>query len=147
VGRANRNWPAVIVDGIAAGAAAAIPSGLPSTLYALFTERDPLEATRAAGTIVLPDDSGSSTLALAAIPVHLGMSIAWATVLAAVLPPRRTALYGAAAGVAIGIIDLRLADRWWPRIAALPRCPQLADHAMFGAIVGYVLSRKRKDRE
>ena len=61
----------VVRDGLAAGAVAALPSGLPSTLHALLTGRDPLEATTAAGSILLSREERTPVLVAAAVPVHL----------------------------------------------------------------------------
>jgi hypothetical protein len=51
-----------------------------------------------------------------------------------------TPLRGAAAGVGIAALDLGVGGRLFPRIGALPVLPQLADHAAYGATVGYVLA-------
>ena len=48
---------------------------------------------------------------------------------------------GALAGLAIAALDLGLVGRRFPRIAALPLLPQLADHAAFGAIAGLCSTR------
>jgi hypothetical protein len=133
-----------IDDGLAAGLVAAAVSGLPSTLHALATGGDPLEATFAAGAMLLPRERRRLPLALAAVPVHLSISIGWGLVLAHVLPRRRDPLLGAAAGLAIAALDLGLVARLFPRVRALPRGPQLADHALFGAIAGAVLARRRR---
>lgn len=117
-------------------------SGGPSTAYALLTKRDPLEATFAAGSLVLPGEDRRLRLLLAAVPVHLAISLGWALVLARVLPRRRTVVAGAAAGLAIAALDLGLIGRRFPRIRALPLLPQLADHLAYGATVGAVLERR-----
>jgi hypothetical protein len=121
---------------------AAVVSGLPSTLASLAAGRDPLEATKAAGTLVLTDDAPPLALVAAAGPVHLAVSLAWAAVLERTLPRRRRVLAGAAAGVAIAAFDLGVVGRRYPAIRALPLGPQLADHALFGATVAW-LSRDR----
>ncbi len=112
-------------------------SGIPSTAHALATGRDPLEAAYAAGTILLPGETRPQRLLAAAVPVHLGISIAWTVALdrAGV----RGAARGAVAGVAIAALDLGLVGRHFPRIRALPVVPQLADHAAFGAIAAAML--------
>ena len=66
---------------IRAGAWAAALSGLPSTLHALATGRDPLEATKAAGSILLPRETRTLPLVLAAVPLHLALSFGWALAL------------------------------------------------------------------
>jgi hypothetical protein len=130
-------------DGLTAGFVAAILSGLPSTLWSLATRRDPLEATLAAGSILLPDERSRVRLVAAAVPVHLSLSLAWALVLARLLPRGREAEAGAVAGICIAALDLGLIGRPLPRIRALPLLPQVADHIAFGATVGYVLERRR----
>jgi hypothetical protein len=131
-------------DGVAAGAVAAVVSGAPSTLHALATGRDPLEAALAAGSIVLPGEEPRWRLFLAAIPVHLAISLGWAIVLAAVLPRRHTAALGAVAGLVIAALDLGLIGRRFPRVGALPVVPQIADHVAYGVTVGAVLARRRR---
>jgi hypothetical protein len=124
---------------IRAAAWAAALSGAPSTLYALATGRDPLESVLAAGSILLPGETRRGRLLAATVPVHLAVSLGWALVLdrAGVGGARR----GALAGLAIGALDLGFGARAYPRVRALPRLPQLADHSAFGAIVGHALAR------
>jgi hypothetical protein len=131
-------------DALAAGAVAAVVSGVPSTLWALTTSRDPLEATLAAGSVLLPGETRRSRLALAAVPVHLTLSFGWAAVLERALPRRHEVATGTAAGLAIAALDLGLERRAFPRIRALPLLPQLADHAAYGLTVGFVLARRRR---
>lgn len=120
--------------------AAAALSGVPSTAWNLARGRDPLEATKAAGTLVLPDDAQPWALVAAAAPVHLGVSLLWTVVLARTLPARNRVAWGAAGGLAIAALDLGVIGRRYPAIRKLPLAPQLADHALFGAVVG-ALSR------
>ena len=75
------------------------------------------------------------------IAAHIAISAGWGVVLAAVLGRRRSPLAGAAAGVAIGLFDLGVVGRRFPRIAALPQVPQLLDHAAYGATVAWWLRR------
>lgn len=124
------------------GLVAAAVSGAPSTAYALATGRDPLEATKAAGTLVLGEDASPLALVVAAAPVHLALSLGWAAVLKSALPPRRRLLWGAVGGLAIAAFDLGVVGRRVPAIRALPLAPQLADHALFGVTVAWV-SRDR----
>jgi hypothetical protein len=116
--------------------AAAALSGVPSTAWNLACGRDPLEATKAAGTLVLPDDAPPWALVAAAAPVHLGVSLLWTAVLARTLPSRHRVAWGAAGGLAIAAVDLGVIGRRYPAIRRLPLVPQLADHALFGAVVG-----------
>jgi drug/metabolite transporter superfamily protein YnfA len=120
-----------------AAAWAAALSGIPSTLHALATGRDPLEAALAAGAVLLPNEQSRGRLLAAAVPVHLALSLAWT--LALDRAGVRTARAGALAGLAIGALDLGIAARAFPRVRALPLGPQLADHAAFGAIAASLL--------
>jgi len=138
----KRNVP----DALMAGAVAAVISGAPSTVHALMTGGRPLEASLAAGAIVLPREQRPGRLLLAAIPVHLALSLGWALVLAAVLPRRSTVAYGALAGLGIAALDLGVIGRRLDRIRALPQAPQVADHMAYGAIVGAVLSIRRSQQ-
>lgn len=131
-------------DGLVAGAVAAVLSGAPSTLHALATRTNPLEATLAAGTLLLPRERRPLPLALAAVPVHVALSLGWALLLGALLPRRRTVAAGALAGLAIAALDLGLVGRRYPRIRALAPVPQVLDHVAFGAVVGAVLRSRRR---
>jgi hypothetical protein len=130
-------YPSVLRILRAALAAAAL-SGIPSTAYALASGRDPLEAARAAGSLVLPHETRPGRLLAAALPVHLALSLGWTLVLDQA--GARSARAGAAAGVVIGALDLGVVGRRFPQIEALPLLPQLADHAAFGAIAGLLLA-------
>ena len=131
-------------DATAAGAWAAILSGAPSTTEALLRGADPLEATEAAGSILLPRETRRGRLVLAAVPVHLALSFAWAWAIAAAAPRGREVPFGAAAGLAIAGLDLGLIGRRFPRIRALRPLPQVADHLAFGLVVGSVLARRNR---
>lgn len=137
---------AALVDGLAAGAVAAVVSGAPSTLHALATDPSPLEATLAVGTLVLPRERRPLPLLLAALPAHTAISLGWGVVLALALPPRRTGVAGAVGGLAIAALDLGVVGRRYPRIRALPMWPQVADHVAYGAVVGAVIARRRARR-
>ncbi|HEU4839909.1 MAG TPA: hypothetical protein VFT09_00655 [Ilumatobacteraceae bacterium] len=126
----HRSWATVGRAALLAGSL----SGVPSTIHAVVAGRPVLEATRAAGTLL-----GRRGLARGAV-AHVGITGWWTAVLALVLPARATAAWGAAGGLAIGLLDLAVARRRFPAIAALPRGPQLADHVAFGALVGLVLA-------
>jgi hypothetical protein len=133
-------------DALAAGGAAAVLSGAPSTVHALVTGGDPLAATLAAGSIALPRENRTLPLLLAAVPVHLAVSLGWALVLSAALPRRRTVLAGATAGLALAALDLGTVGRRVPRVRALALGPQLADHVAYGAVAGAMLARRRRRR-
>jgi len=129
-------------DVAAAGLAAAVLSGAPSTAWALLCGGDPLEASRAAGAMVVRDRAPAAAQLAAAVPVHLALSLGWAALLARALPARRTAAWGAVAGLAIAALDLGVAGRRFAAIRRLPLGPQVADHVAFGAVAGAVLARR-----
>jgi hypothetical protein len=130
-------------DGLAAGTAAAVLSGAPSTIHAVVTGRNVLDTVRAAGSIALPDGSERQQL-LAAPFVHGALSLGWGVALSLVLPRRHAFAYGFVAGAGIAALDLGLIGRRFPQIRALPQAPQVADHVAFGAIVGWVLGRRAR---
>ena len=122
---------------------ATLLSGIPSTLYALATGGDPAAATRAAGAMLLPSQTGYGQLLVAAALVHGLVSLFWAVLLWIALPERHTTLWALAASVAIAFVDLRLvAPAFFPEVAALAFGPQLADHLMWGACVGVAFQRR-----
>jgi drug/metabolite transporter superfamily protein YnfA len=133
-----------IAPAVAAGAAGAVVSGGPSTLWALLRGTEPLEATVAAGSIVLPGETRRSRLVAAALPVHVALSLGWAVVLERTLPRRHAVVGGAVAGLAIAAVDLGVLGRSLPRVRALPLLPQLADHLAYGMTVGFVLTRRHR---
>jgi hypothetical protein len=126
---------------IEAGLAGAVLSGVPSTAIALLRGEDVLDGARAAGAILLPRERRTPVLLAAAVPVHLALSLGWAAAIAAL--PRRNALTGVAAGLAIAAFDLELIGRRIPAIRALPQGRQWADHAAYGLVVGQWLRRRR----
>jgi hypothetical protein len=112
--------------------AATIFSGLPSTVYALVTGDDPLEATRAAGAMLIPAGSPLPQLLAAA---------------ALTLPRRRTLLWAIAAAALIALLDLGvIAPRLFPEVARLAFWPQFADHLVWGACVGATLAWRWRKR-
>ena len=121
-----------------AAVVAGVLSGAPSTLDSLVRRRSPLAAIRAAGTLL-----GRSSVVRGGL-AHAGLSLGWTAVLTTVLPARREPLWGALAGAGIAALDLGLARRRWPVIAALPTAPQVADHLAFGTLVGAVLAHDRR---
>lgn len=136
-----------VADALVAGGVAALLSGLPSTLHAVATGADPLEASRAAGTLLLRNEARSGRLLAAAALVHGSVSLGWSLVLARTLPARRTAAAGGLAGAAIAALDLGLVGRHHPRIRRLPLLPQVADHVTYGVAVGAVLARRGRTRD
>ncbi|MBC6448945.1 hypothetical protein GPZ80_17385 [Actinokineospora sp. HBU206404] len=121
-------------------------SGAPSTAWAIVAGQDPLAATRAAGSLLLPNETRRGRLLAGAAVAHTALSLGWATALAATLPSRHTTAAGAVAGLAIAALDLGLVGRRFPRIRELPVLPQVADHVAFGLVVGAVLTRVRSRR-
>jgi hypothetical protein len=126
-----------------AGLVAAVVSGVPSTAYALATGRDPLEATKAAGTLLVGERAPVLLQVAAAAPVHLAISLGWAAVLERALPRERRVSWGVGGGLAIAALDLGVVGRRRPAIRALPLLPQFADHALFGAVVGALSGPRR----
>ncbi len=122
---------------VKAGLVGAAVSGLPSTAVTLARRESLLDGARAAGAIVLPRETRTPVLLAAAVPVHLGLSLGWAAVIAQL--PRRGAIFGGFAGLAIAALDLGVIGRRIPAIRALPQGRQWADHVAFGLAVGWVL--------
>jgi len=130
-------------DAAVAGAVAAATSGVPSTVVALARGDDVLDGARAAGTLLLPDETRTCRLLAAAVPVHLGLSLGWAVALERALPHGREVAGGLLGGLAIAALDLGLIGRRLHAIRALPQPRQWADHAAYGLTVGVVLARRR----
>ena len=125
--------------------AATLLGGLPSTTWALLTGGDPLEATRAAGAMLLPRELETPRLLLAAALVHPLVSLFWALVLWLALPRRHVVLWAMAASAAIAGVDLRLiAPAFFPAVAALDFWPQLADHVAWGVSYGVTLALRTR---
>ena len=129
-----------------AGLIAAAASGVPSTTWTLLRGGDVLDGARAAGTLLAPRARSTPALLAAAVPVHLGLSLGWAAVLAAVLPRGREPVYGPLVGLAIAALDLEVIGRRFPAIRALPQPPQWADHVAYGLAVGVALRCHRSGR-
>ena len=129
---------------LAAGLAGAVVSAFPSTTWTLIERGDVLEGARALGLVLLPRSRSTPLLLVAGAPVHLALSVGWAGVLGAVLPPRAEPVLGLAGGIAIAALDLAVLGRLFPPIAALPQGRQWADHAAFGLSVGVVLQATRR---
>jgi hypothetical protein len=119
---------------------ATVFSGLPSTLHALATGADPMEATRAAGRMLLPATTDTLTLFTAAAIVHPAVSLFWTAVFGVLLPRRHATAWATAGAAAVALLDLRLiAPALFPAVAALPFWPQFADHLAWGALLGGTL--------
>jgi hypothetical protein len=119
---------------------ATVFSGLPSTLHAVATGADPLEATRAAGAMLLPHATETAALFAAAAVVHPLVSLFWTAVFGVLLPGRHVVAAAVAGSAAVALLDLRvIAPQFFPAVAALPFWPQVADHLMWGLLVGGTL--------
>jgi hypothetical protein len=119
---------------------ATIFSGLPSTAYALLIGADPLEATMAAGGMLLPMNARPAQLFMAAAVVHCSVSAFWIVVFGALLPRRHVVFWALGGSAAVALLDLRLiAPLLFPSVAALAFWPQFADHLMWGALLGATL--------
>ena len=92
---------------------------------------------------MLPRETRSGRLLLAAVPVHLVISVGWGVVLAASLPRRHTILWGAVAGLGIAVLDLNLPGERAAAVRELAFGPQVADHLAYGVIVGALIARGR----
>ena len=127
-----------LTDIARAAAVASVVSGAPSTVHALATRRNLLASTRAAGTL-LPGRRDRPGVIAGGV-VHVGVSAFWGLVLGRTLPRRRTALWGALAGLGIAAVSLPAGGRRRPALAALPQGPQWADNVAFGLVTGWLLS-------
>jgi hypothetical protein len=125
-------------------AAAALLSAAPSAFISLRRHRalgpvlgDLLSATRAAGTLLPRGRPGL----LRGAAVHAILSVGCGELLARTLPVRCSPMWGAAAGLAIGGVNVGVIGRSFPEIRALPLTSQLADNAAFGVIFALVADR------
>src|SRR3954467_13234913 len=135
-----------LADALAAGAAGALLSGVPSTAVTLLRRESLLDGATAAGSILLPTERRTLPLVAAAVPVHLALSVGWAAVMSALLPRRATVPAAVAGALAIAALDLELIGRAFPRVRALPQGRQWADHVAYGLAVGAVVRRRRLGR-
>lgn len=118
-------------------------SGLPSTLYAAWTGADLLEATRAAGAMLVHGPASTAMLVGAAAIVHPLVSLFWTAVFGRLLPRRHTAAWAVLGAAAVAVLDLRvIAPLAFPSVATLAVGPQVADHLMWGALLGGVLQAR-----
>jgi hypothetical protein len=142
----HRRRRLVANDALIAGGVAAVISGVPSTVFAIWHGDDLLEPSLAAGTLLLPHETRRPRLLAAAAVVHAGLSFGWAWVLAAALPRRATVRCSALAGLLIALLDLGIVGRRFDRIRALAPLPQLADHLAYAMTVGAVVAARRNQR-
>ena len=146
LGHAPDGPRALLGDALAAGAAGALLSGLPSTAVTLLRGESLLDGATAAGSILLRRERRTAPLLAAAVPVHLTLSFGWALVMALALPRRATVPAAVAGALGIAALDLELVGRAFPRIRALPQGRQWADHVAYGLAVGVVVRRRRLSR-
>ena len=73
--------------------------------------------------------------------LHVGISVVCGEGLARTVPETNSVIWGACAGLAIGVINVGVIGRRFPAIAALPLVPQLADNVAFGALFAFVVDR------
>lgn len=106
------------------------------------TWHDGLRATRAIGVLVPP---GRPNLA-AGVVAHFTISAAAGEVLGRFLPVRHSLAWGAAAGAAMGLVNVGLIGRRIPAIRALPFGRQIADNVAFGVIFAAVADRGNDGR-
>jgi hypothetical protein len=137
---------ASVADAVVAGSVAAVVSGVPSTAHALLAGHNPLEASLAAGTLLLAHEQRRARLLAAAMLAHGLLSLGWAGVLALLLPRRRTVAAAPLAGLAIAALDLGVVGRRLPRIRALALLPQVLDHVAYAVTVAVVLRVRRGRR-
>jgi hypothetical protein len=121
-------------------------SAIPSTVWSLLRGEDVLEGGRAVGVMVLPSERRTAVLLAIAAPIHLGISLGWAVVMAATLPRGGEPARGVVGAMVIATLDLALIGRRIPSIAALPQGRQWGDHAAYGLAVGLVLHARRSRR-
>jgi hypothetical protein len=133
-------------DALAAGAAGALLSAVPSTTVTLLRGESLLDGATAAGSILLRGEQRTVPLVAAAVPVHVGLSLGWAAVMSRALPRRATVPAAVAGALAIAALDLEVIGRAFPRIRALPQGRQWADHVAYGLAVGVVVRRRRLRR-
>lgn len=129
---------------IEATAVAAVLGGAPSSVDAF--RRNPglrsvvtyvRDTTCAVGTLAPPGRPGFVRGSI----IHVGISAACGELLARTLPETHSVAWGAAAGLAIGVVNVAIIGRRFPAIRALPLIPQLADNAAFGAVFALVADR------
>ncbi len=131
-------------DALIAGAVAAAVSGAPSTLITLAKREDVLMGARGAGAIALPGEDRTVPLLVAAVPVHLALSLGWAVVLDRLIPPGAELAGGLAGGLAIAALDLAVIGQRIPAVRDLPQGRQWADHVAYGLAVGATLRALRR---
>lgn len=133
-------------DLLAAWSVATALSGMPSTLWAVWTGTDPWQALRAAGSMLVPADTALPLLVMSAVAVHCTVSLLWATLLVLLVPVRYIVPGSLIAAALIGVFNLRIIGRLFEGVHALPFWPQMADHLLWGGLMGTVLKIRERGR-
>lgn len=123
---------------------AALLGGLPSTSYAVVRTGGALsgieyglDATTRIGVLVPPFRRGL----LRGLVAHALISVLAGGAMARLLPRRRSRLWGAVGGLAMGWCNVRVIGRRIPAIAELPLGPQLVDNMAFGIAFAVIADR------
>ena len=98
-----------------------------------------MEATRAAGSMLISPQASDVALFCAAALVHCTISLFWAAFLVWLLPRRRIMTESLIAAAFIAVLDLRIIARLFPEVYSLPFWPRFADHLAWGACFGFAL--------
>jgi len=123
--------------------AASLLGAAPSLLYSVRRDgvigatQYALRGTRAIATLAPPRHPN----VIVGAATHFGISVAFGQILGHFLPLRRSALWGATAGAAMGLIGAGIIGRRFPAIRDLPFGRQLADNVAFGIIFAVVADR------
>ena len=147
-----RQW---MTDTVLAAVPAGLLSVLPSTFWAFaFGGRVWCiwEGLLTPGGLFVGRDAWIGTQIFATIVVHGGLSVFWAGVLCALLPKRRPVINGIGAAFSIAVLDLLVIAHAFPAVHSLVFLhrsldsfwPWLADHLVFGAVVGTVVAFRRR---
>lgn len=122
---------------------ASLFAAAPSILYSLHHAgprgawQYGLRATRAIATLV-PSRRPSIALGVA---TRFGISIAVGQAFGRLLPRRRSTVWGAFGGAAVGLVGIGVVGRRFAAIRELPFGAQLADNIAFGIIFALVADR------
>lgn len=149
-----RQW---VTDTVVAAVPAGLLSVLPSTVWAFAFGGHVWrvkEALLTPGALFIGRDAWIGTQIFTTIVVHGGLSLFWSGVLCALLPKRRPVINGMGAAFSIAVLDLLVIAQSFPAVHSLVFLhrsldsfwPWLADHLVFGAVVGAVVAfRRRRD--
>src|SRR3954465_15764839 len=136
-----------LADALAAGAAGAVLSGVPSTAVTVARRGSLLDGATAAGSILMPGERRTLPLVAAAVPVHLALSFGWAAVMSVLLPRRATVPAGVAGGPALAPLDPEPGGRAFPAPRrARPRARRSGLPAHPRAAAGPPVGRPRRVR-